>query len=195
MKTQSPFNQRAMEVVAEVFAHEVKLNSLLILPSEASVRRAIWELRQLGVNATGLNLNDNPHLLRPDATVEQPTLLVATDATTRGLDIWNLSHVFIYGVPEGHRSADKYLHWAGRVGRLAGREHGLYPSRVITIVIERPKPSAAEPQSRVEGLAPRTTKDEARALQRIFDKLHIKPYVYTPYEAEEPSSRERLKPS
>ncbi|KZV75482.1 P-loop containing nucleoside triphosphate hydrolase protein [Peniophora sp. CONT] len=183
MNTDSPFNQRAMEVVAEVFAYEVKLLSLLILPSEASVRRAIWELRQLGVNAMGLNLKDNPHVLRSDASAEQPTLLVATDATTRGLDIWNLSHVFIYGVPDGHRSADQYLHWAGRVGRLAGRERGLHPSRVITIVIERPRPSAAEPKSRIEGLSPRTSKDEERALERIFDKLHIRPYVYSPYEA------------
>jgi len=40
--------------------------------------------------------------------------LVATDVAARGIDIEDLSHVFIYSSPE---SPDQYIHRAGRTGR------------------------------------------------------------------------------
>jgi ATP-dependent RNA helicase DeaD len=40
--------------------------------------------------------------------------LVATDVAARGIDIANLSHVFLYEFPEDHES---YIHRAGRTGR------------------------------------------------------------------------------
>lgn len=40
--------------------------------------------------------------------------LVATDVAARGIDIANLSHVFLYEPPEDHES---YIHRAGRTGR------------------------------------------------------------------------------
>jgi ATP-dependent RNA helicase DeaD len=41
--------------------------------------------------------------------------LVATDVAARGIDIEDLSHVFIYSTPE---SSDQYIHRAGRTGRI-----------------------------------------------------------------------------
>ena len=40
--------------------------------------------------------------------------LVATDVAARGIDITNLSHVFLYDFPEDHES---YIHRTGRTGR------------------------------------------------------------------------------
>ncbi len=40
--------------------------------------------------------------------------LVATDVAARGIDIPDLSHVFLYEIPEDHES---YIHRAGRTGR------------------------------------------------------------------------------
>src|SRR6266571_1900302 len=41
--------------------------------------------------------------------------LVATDVAARGIDIEDLSHVFLYSAPE---SSDQYIHRAGRTGRI-----------------------------------------------------------------------------
>jgi ATP-dependent RNA helicase DeaD len=41
--------------------------------------------------------------------------LVATDVAARGIDIEDLSHVFIFSTPE---SSDQYIHRAGRTGRI-----------------------------------------------------------------------------
>ncbi|PYT13775.1 MAG: hypothetical protein DMF51_10010 [Acidobacteria bacterium] len=41
--------------------------------------------------------------------------LVATDVAARGIDIEDLSHVFIYSTPD---SSDQYIHRAGRTGRI-----------------------------------------------------------------------------
>ncbi len=41
--------------------------------------------------------------------------LVATDVAARGIDIEDLSHVFIYSSPE---SSDQYIHRSGRTGRI-----------------------------------------------------------------------------
>src|SRR5207245_786334 len=41
--------------------------------------------------------------------------LVASDVAARGIDIEDLSHVFIYSTPD---SSDQYIHRAGRTGRI-----------------------------------------------------------------------------
>jgi len=112
------------EAIATSFAFDVPKLALLVIPSSAPVNRAIYELRRLGVNARGLNLKDE---------VNRATMLVGTIASTRGLDLDGLTHVFIIGIPEGPRvtgkSVDAYVHLAGRVGRLLGGE-----GRVVTVV-------------------------------------------------------------
>jgi superfamily II DNA/RNA helicase len=91
----------------------------------------------MGVDAHSLDLlaadKGRSHLLHgPGTGEENPTLLVSTLATTRGLDLPELSHVFILGIPGGPkvtgRTVDAYVHVAGRVGRF-GRG-----GKVITVV-------------------------------------------------------------
>ncbi|KIJ21852.1 hypothetical protein PAXINDRAFT_65260 [Paxillus involutus ATCC 200175] len=125
-----------LEAIAATFALDVPRIALLVLPATAAVRKIIFELRQLRVNAHPFNLVENgpsrSHLLSrsSDARDENPTLIVGTLATIRGIDLPELSHVFMLGTPEG-RAGDAYLHVAGRVGRFEGQ------GKVITVVEER----------------------------------------------------------
>ncbi|KAF9523605.1 P-loop containing nucleoside triphosphate hydrolase protein [Crepidotus variabilis] len=137
--TESPFNPISMEAIASAFAVDVPSVGLLVIPSSAPLQRAVYELRTMGVNAHGLDLlkerRGKDYLLQnADVRRANPTLLVATLATTRGLDLPTLTHVFVLGVPEGPsvtgRTVDAYLHIAGRVGRF-GRS-----GRVISVVEE-----------------------------------------------------------
>ncbi|KAG1866452.1 P-loop containing nucleoside triphosphate hydrolase protein [Suillus tomentosus] len=127
------FTPGMLEAVASAFALDVPNIALLVLPATTSVRRVIFELNQLGVNAHSLDLVDNEagraHLLSKDRDIpdENPTLLVSTLATTRGIDFPALTHVFLLGLPE-ERAGDVYQHVAGRVGRFGRR------GKVITIV-------------------------------------------------------------
>lgn len=124
--TPSPFNPVALEAIAAAFALDVPAFALLVLPSSAPVRRAVHELQSLGVNAQGLDMLDGR------VRTADPTLLVATLATTRGLDLPSLTHVFVLGIPEGPAvsglTVDAYLHVSGRVGRF-GRS-----GRVVSVV-------------------------------------------------------------
>jgi Helicase conserved C-terminal domain len=109
-----------MEGIASVFATEVPKVALLVLPASAPVQRAVYDLRMLGVNAFGLDLlatdRGQTHLAGRNRGVieENPTMLISTTASTRGLDLPDLSHVFIWGVAD----ANTYVHVAGRVGRF-----------------------------------------------------------------------------
>lgn len=168
--TPSPFNPNTFEAIATAFALDVPSIAILVLLSNAPVQRAVYELRSLGVNAHGLDLTASDkgrsHLLYGGGgTVhEDPTLLVATLATTRGLDLPELTHVFILGIPDGRgadgRSLDTYLHLAGRVGRF-GRG-----GKVITILEE------SEDEKEGNGVV---VKDETTRMSRIFKELRIKP--------------------
>jgi superfamily II DNA/RNA helicase len=124
----SPLNPVALEAVAAAFALDVPAAALLVLPSSAPVKRAVHELRTMGVNAHGLDI------LKHGSRTADPTLLVATLATTRGLDLPFLTHVFVLGIPEGPLvsgpTVDGYLHVSGRVGRF-GRG-----GKVISVVEE-----------------------------------------------------------
>ncbi|KAK7064315.1 P-loop containing nucleoside triphosphate hydrolase protein [Favolaschia claudopus] len=120
-KTISPFNPLALETIATLFATQVPTTALLVIPSSAPVQRAVFELRAIGVNAHGLDLLHDEQV-EAGSSRSNPILLVCTWANTRGLDLLDLSHVFILGVPEGGKRA--YLHIAGRVGRLQSRWNG-----------------------------------------------------------------------
>lgn len=151
--------------------------ALLVIPSSASVSRALYDLRSLGVNAHGLDLlaedKGRAHLLRGDArTVSDiPTLLVCTPATTRGLDLPELTHVFILGIPDGasggKRNGDTYTHLAGRVGRF-GRG-----GRVITIV-EKAADMEPEPGEGGEKGIRWESKDSSR-MMNIMRRIGVVP--------------------
>lgn len=94
----------------------------------------------MGVNAHGMDLlaqdRGRTYLLQGD--VEQsranPTLLVCTSSSIRGVDLPSLTHVFILGmdtlIAKGNwtLTLDTYIHLCGRVGRF--KKHG----KVITVV-------------------------------------------------------------
>ncbi|KAA1468282.1 P-loop containing nucleoside triphosphate hydrolase protein [Dentipellis sp. KUC8613] len=161
--TASPFHPPVMEAIAAAFAVDVPGVAMLVLPASAPVQRAVYELRMLGVNAVGLDLLSNErgrsHLLRGSgaAVEENPTLLVTTLATTRGLDLPDLSHVFILGVCTA-RKVDSYLHLAGRVGRF-GRG-----GKVVSVLEERREVVNGEK---------RTWKDEPRQYSLMLKTLGL----------------------
>lgn len=172
--TRSPFNPNALEAIATAFAVDVPSVALLVLPASSPLQRAVHELRELGVNAYGLDLHSGTagrsHLLSGgEAVSENPTLLVSTLATTRGLDLPELTHVFILGIPEGPkvnaRSVDAYVHIAGRVGRF-GRG-----GKVITVV---------EDDEKEEEEAGKVV-SEGSKMKRILGRLEITPVRFEPF--------------
>ncbi|KAL0951341.1 hypothetical protein HGRIS_008045 [Hohenbuehelia grisea] len=171
-KTRPPFNPTALEAIATAFALDVPSVALLVLPASAPVQRVVEELRAIGVNAQGLDLlaadKGRAHLLRGGDTVEaEPTLLVSTLATTRGLDLPHLTHVFILGIPEGPkmtgRTIDAYLHIAGRVGRF-GRG-----GRVVSVV------ESTRDEDDDDAVVP---VDEAAKMVRIFREAGVRPVIF-----------------
>ncbi|RDB28623.1 putative ATP-dependent RNA helicase DDX28 [Hypsizygus marmoreus] len=175
--TPTPFNPNMLEAVATAFALDVPSVALLVLPGNSPVRRAVYELREMGVNAQELDLltdeKGRAHLLRGGATAQDnPTLLVATLATTRGLDLPELSHVFILGIPEGPkingRTVDAYVHIAGRVGRF-GRG-----GKVITVV-EKQKDAETVEEGEGEG---RRVVTEGSKMVRILNTIQERPVQF-----------------
>ncbi|KAI6153679.1 P-loop containing nucleoside triphosphate hydrolase protein, partial [Pisolithus tinctorius] len=159
-------NPAMLEAVATTFALDVPQVALLVLPATASLRKVIFELRQLGVNAHALDLLGNAadfiHLRSQDGVAtDNPTLLVSTLSTTRGIDFPELSHVFLLGIPQG-RSGDAYLHIAGRVGRF-GRQ-----GKVVTILEGR-----KEERKKKKGKV--MVKDEPKKMAVILKQMGISP--------------------
>lgn len=119
-----------MEGLAAIFATAVPKMALLVLQPSAPVQRAVHDLRALGINAFGLDLQsaDMREALMTrgnlGGTEENPTMLVATTVSLRGIDLPDLSHVFIWGVV----SPNSYQHASGRVGRF-GRK-----GRVVSVL-------------------------------------------------------------
>ncbi|KAI0800971.1 P-loop containing nucleoside triphosphate hydrolase protein [Fomes fomentarius] len=161
----SPFDPDTMEAIAVAFALDVPSVALLVLPSEAPVQLAVRDLRLLGVNAHRLDVvrdeTGKTHLMRRDfdTAAENPTLLVSTLASTRGLDLPELSHVFILGILDGGK-VDSYLHVAGRVGRF-GRG-----GKVISVVGDR--------HIAVEVNGKQKMRDEPQLMQTMFKKMGIR---------------------
>jgi superfamily II DNA/RNA helicase len=126
----SAFHPVVMEGVAAIFATAVPKMALLVLPASAPVERAVHDLHALGINAFGLDLQSTDRREaylaggNLEGSEENPTLLVATTASLRGIDLPELSHVFIWGVVD----ANSYLHASGRVGRF-GRK-----GRVVSVL-------------------------------------------------------------
>ncbi|KAF7724709.1 hypothetical protein EC973_000817 [Apophysomyces ossiformis] len=66
---------------------------------------------------------------QPLSSTERPTLWLATEFSARGMDLPDVSHVYILGRPT---SVPSYLHMAGRTGRLGYRSP--HQSKVISLV-------------------------------------------------------------
>ncbi|TFK30762.1 P-loop containing nucleoside triphosphate hydrolase protein [Coprinopsis marcescibilis] len=168
-QTSSPFNPNMLEAIATTFALDVPLCALLVLPASASVTRAIWELSELGINARSMDLQKKHWEV--GSSSEDPVLLVGTLATTRGVDLPELSHVFLYGLPDAKgkvngQSVDTYLHVAGRVGRF-GRG-----GRVITFVAEDER--AYEDGSEEGG----KKVSQGEKMERILESINVRAVKY-----------------
>lgn len=160
-------NPAMLEAVASAVALDVPRAALLVLPATASVRKIVFELRQLGVDARAFDLlgNEASPVSQDvvDVPAENPVLLVSTLATTRGMDLPMLTHVFLFGVPGG-RSGDSYLHVGGRVGRF-GRK-----GKVVTILEAR----KARGVGKVE--------DEPKRMAVVLQRLGITPTQFAHFE-------------
>ncbi|KAJ3918314.1 P-loop containing nucleoside triphosphate hydrolase protein [Lentinula edodes] len=140
--TPSPLNQNLLEAVAAVFALDVPSVALLVIPPNASVHRAVYDLREIGVNAFGMDVlvqdRGRSYLLQAGGEKKaDPKLLVCTTSSIRGIDFPSLTHVFILGFnaliakDNWTLTLDTYIHLCGRVGRFKK------PGKVITVVDER----------------------------------------------------------
>ncbi|RKP25122.1 P-loop containing nucleoside triphosphate hydrolase protein [Syncephalis pseudoplumigaleata] len=84
---------------------------MLFIPSTASVAAVVRRLREFGAPAEPLTTS----VLTDGTTSAHLRILVTTEAAARGLDLPDVSHVFILGVPT---SSAAYLHMAGRTARM-----------------------------------------------------------------------------
>jgi len=161
-----PWHIPALEAISICFALEVPQVALLVVPSSAPVQRILQVLQGLDVNARGLNLltrsAGKSFLLRgrdsEPQVEERPSLLVSTLASTRGLDIPELSHVFILGMQAGR--VDAYLHVAGRTGRFG------MPGKVISVV------EGQRDRLMSDGIP---VKDEEKKMSVMFKEMGIEP--------------------
>ncbi|KIY50578.1 P-loop containing nucleoside triphosphate hydrolase protein [Fistulina hepatica ATCC 64428] len=153
MRLPPTLNTNILEAIGMAFALDVPSLAALVLPSSASTSRAVYELRELGINAQELDLKvhgmgQSIADRSSDGAGEKPKLMVTKMAMVRGLDVPALTHVFVVGLLDGNRRAspemvDAYVHVAGRVGRF-GRV-----GKVVTFVC---KEDEAEMRRLLEGI-------------------------------------------
>ncbi len=92
-------------------------SAIIFCNTRTNVHYVTGVLQGFGYNADELS-SDLPQKKREEVMRRvrdgRTRLLVATDVAARGIDIPDLSHVFLYEPPEDHES---YIHRAGRTGR------------------------------------------------------------------------------
>lgn len=93
--------------------------------------------------------------------------LVATDVAARGIDIEELSHVFIYSTPD---SPEAYIHRAGRTGRI-GRGGVVISLVSATDLVSFNRLANRYHLALVERSVPTDAEVEARKTDRIVAKL------------------------
>jgi len=111
-------------VLSKIFVQTGKKPTLVFVHRDHSSNDYVKELVDLNINAVsyykqvlGGGLQDIKTFLENFRT-GNISVVVASEEEVRGLDFKDLQHVFIFQVP---RTAEEYLHLAGRVGRL-GKE-------------------------------------------------------------------------
>lgn len=155
-------------------------SAIVFCNTKASVHYVSHLLQRFGYDADELS-SDLTQAARENimARVRAGTLrfLVATDVAARGIDIHELSHVFLYEPPEDPES---YIHRAGRTGRagaagtvvslVAGMEE-LALKRIAKIfgveIQERTIPTEQEVQELVSQRVAALLEQRLRALDRV----------------------------
>ena len=167
-----PWSPGSIEAISICFAMDVPRTALLVTPATHPIRRLIDELKRYGVDARPLDMLSSAagrnHILNckgAETTTdgEGPILLVSTLANTRGLDLPDLSHVFVMGVPEGR--VDSYTHLAGRTGRFGKT------GKIITIV-EKIEEEIDDGEG---GRKRRVVRDEEKKIKGILREMRIIP--------------------
>lgn len=171
-ETPPPWSPGSIEAISICFAMDVPQTALLVTPATHPIHRLIKELKGYGVDARPLDLLSpsagRDHILNGKgigAIVDGrgPILLVSTLASTRGLDLPSLSHVFVMGVPEGR--VDSYTHIAGRTGRFG-------KGGTIVVVVEKFEEEVDDGEG---GKKRRVVKDEEKKMKGILKEMKIIP--------------------
>jgi ATP-dependent RNA helicase RhlE len=92
-------------------------SGLVFTRTKHQAKRVAHHLAQAGYRATSLhgNLSQSKRQAALDGFRSGAfAILVATDLAARGLDVWHISHVINYDMPD---TVDAYLHRIGRTGR------------------------------------------------------------------------------
>ena len=156
-----------LEVVGLCFATDVRSAALLVVPPNTSAVTATESLRELGINAYALDLNDSDQwksllAMNPNnEDSENPLLIVTSTAATRGVDLPSLSHVFMLGIPD-LANLDVYRHIAGRVNRFGkgGKIINILKERELGVrdgsVVETNEPGWMGIVYRMLGISPET---------------------------------------
>eukprot|EP00795_Rhopilema_esculentum_P012942 gene12942-3701_t len=130
--------------LSKVFIKTGKKPVLVFVHKDHSTSDYVAEMRDLNLNAVALykellggQIQSIKQFLQ-DFRTGKISVVVASEEEVRGLDFKELDHVFLFNVP---RSAEEYLHLAGRIGRL-GRE-----GMVTTLIPELNEPAFERLQS------------------------------------------------
>jgi ATP-dependent RNA helicase RhlE len=106
-------------LLTALFRHTKPASGLVFTRTKHQAKRVAHHLAQAGYRAT--SLQGNLSQSKRQAALEgfrsgAFEILVATDLAARGLDVWHISHVINYDMPE---TVDAYMHRIGRTGRAA----------------------------------------------------------------------------
>ncbi|ORX90568.1 P-loop containing nucleoside triphosphate hydrolase protein [Basidiobolus meristosporus CBS 931.73] len=110
-----------LESVAAACQAEDVQSAVIFVPSGTSISDFIFRLEEYGISPT--ELSQRYH--KSNLGSKEQRIYIATEHVARGIDIPDLSHVFIVGLPS---SPTSYLHMAGRSGRMGKR------GKVITFI-------------------------------------------------------------
>jgi ATP-dependent RNA helicase RhlE len=110
---------RKTALLTALFRQTTLTSGLVFTRTKHQAKRVAHHLAQAGYRATSLhgNLSQSKRQAALDGFRSGAfAILVATDLAARGLDVWHISHVINYDMPE---TVDAYMHRIGRTGRAA----------------------------------------------------------------------------
>jgi len=110
---------RKTALLTALLRQSTPVSGLVFTRTKHQAKRVAHHLAQAGYRATSLqgNLSQSKRQAALDGFRSGAfEILVATDLAARGLDVWHISHVINYDMPE---TADAYMHRIGRTGRAA----------------------------------------------------------------------------
>jgi ATP-dependent RNA helicase RhlE len=104
-------------LLTALFRQTKPVSGLVFTRTKHQAKRVAHHLAQAGYRATSLqgNLSQSKRQAALDGFRSGAfEILVATDLAARGLDVWHISHVINYDMPD---TVDAYMHRIGRTGR------------------------------------------------------------------------------